>query len=314
MSRLSLVLVLALPAALGAAEPPLIEARLADGSAVKLLLLTDSIDVSTKFGKLTIPVQDLRRIEFGLRYPDGVYQRIVEAVGRLGHSDFKTREAAQAELMGYRELAYPLIVTATRSSSAEAARRARLILDSLREKIPEERLLLKPFDSIQTGEFPIHGRIETASFKARSSIFGETVLKLADLRALRSLSSQSEVRLTIEAARHGMPQEQWLETEIEVAGMPLEIRADGRVDLYPFGGERGMYIASPDGSRPGGQPTLFPSGALLGKIGPTGRPFLIGKKYDAAPVGEGKLFLRIESSPWRVVPTGHYSVTINGGR
>src|SRR5207253_3152329 len=107
--------------------------------------------------------------------------------------------------------------------------------------------------------------------------------------SIRSLASAGETQLTLDAARHGIAQENWFETDVEVIGQTLEIVADGRVDLYPFGGERGMYIATPDGARPGGQPTPHPSGALLAKVGPNGRTFLVGRRFDGALPGEGKL-------------------------
>src|SRR5262245_1927840 len=100
-----------------AVDPNLVEVRFADGSAVKMILLHESLDVTTRFGKLSVPVRDLRSIEFGLRYPDGVQQKIQDAIGLLNNPDFKKREAAQAELIGYRELAYPLVAQATKSTS-----------------------------------------------------------------------------------------------------------------------------------------------------------------------------------------------------
>src|SRR4051794_1367538 len=44
-----------------------IEVRFADESHVKMTLETTSIDVVTRYGKLTVPTSDIRRIEFGDR-------------------------------------------------------------------------------------------------------------------------------------------------------------------------------------------------------------------------------------------------------
>jgi hypothetical protein len=292
----------------------LVEVRTADGSAVKVTLLVETIDVQTRFGRLTVPIRHLRRIDFGLRYPDGLREKIEEAIGQLGHSDFRRREAAQAELLLYPELAYPLVAMAANSGNAEAVRRSRAILEEIRNRVPGEKLDFRPFDSVQTTEFPIVGVVELAGWKARSSIFGETTLKLADLRQLRALSTSGDSELVIDAARHGLPQEHWLETNIEVIGNMLEIRAEGKVDLYPLGGERGMYMATPDGARPGGRPTRYPSGALLGKVGASGKTFLVGSHYQGIPDGEGKLFLKIEASPWGTIPSGSYTVKITLGK
>src|SRR5262249_48382701 len=147
------------------------ELRFADGSAVRMTMLEPSLNVTTRFGKLTVPWSEVRRIEFGLRYPDGVLNKIETAVTQLGSPDFKTREAAQAELLRQGELAYPHVVRAGRDGTPEVMKRARAIAEQMREKIPEEKLHIKPFDSIQTSDFPITGRIEATVFRARSPVF-----------------------------------------------------------------------------------------------------------------------------------------------
>ena len=297
-----------------AAEPIYFEVIFADGSAVKMELLHEVLDVATRFGKLTVPVRDLRRIDFGLRYPDGVYQRIQDAIGMLSNPDFKKREAAQGELLEFRELAYPLVAHALKTAGPEAAKRCRVIIEELRGRIPEEKLNLKAHDTIRTSDFPINGRLEMTGLKARNPLFGDATLKLSEVRSIRSLFLGAETQLSLDAARYGLPQDVWFETDVETTGQALEITAEGRVDLYPLGGERGMYVATPDGVRPGGQATAHPSGALLGRVGAGGRPFVIGKKFEGVLPGEGKLYLRIEASPWRVAPTGEYTVKITAGK
>ena len=75
-------------------EPEVYEVRLTDGSMVKMRLLTEEIEVATRYGNLKVPLADVRRIDVGFRYPDGVEKRIEDAVARLGSGDFKVREAA----------------------------------------------------------------------------------------------------------------------------------------------------------------------------------------------------------------------------
>ena len=131
--RLPLLLVALLPLVPSAAQEKAapspaagshyVEVHFNDGSIVKMILLHDTLDVATRFGKLSVPLDDLHRIDFGLRYPAGVQQKIQDAIGLLGNPDFKKREAAQAELVGYRELALPLVEQALRTANPEAARR-----------------------------------------------------------------------------------------------------------------------------------------------------------------------------------------------
>src|SRR4051794_24432051 len=74
-----------------APEAPLLEVRLSDNSAVRMTLLDEKIDIQTRYGKLTVPAGDVRRIEFGLRFPPGVARKIDAAIANLGSSDFKER-------------------------------------------------------------------------------------------------------------------------------------------------------------------------------------------------------------------------------
>jgi hypothetical protein len=53
------------------------------------------------------------------------------------------------------------------------------------------------------------------------------------------------------------------------------------------------------------------SASLLGRIGETGTPFLIGEHYEGTPGQEGRLFLHIVPSPWNNASTGSYAVKIS---
>jgi len=67
------------------------------------------------------------------------------------------------------------------------------------------------------------------------------------------------------------------------------IVADGRVDLYPFGGER-RYISTPDGIRPGARRHSSVR-ALLRARGECAT-FVVGKKLRGrVAAGRGKLYL-----------------------
>src|SRR5689334_6146502 len=69
----------------------MVEVRFADDSTVKMSLQHSSIEVATRYGKLSVPVTEIRRIEFGLRIPDETAKRIATAVSQLGAPDFKQR-------------------------------------------------------------------------------------------------------------------------------------------------------------------------------------------------------------------------------
>lgn len=295
-------------------DPNAIEVRYADGSVVKMVLLRDHIDVQTRFGKLSVPTDEIRRIEFGLRLPEDMARRIDNAVGKLGSMDFKEREAAHAELLRLRELAFPAVQRAARSGDQEIARRAREVLKELRDKIPADKLRLREHDFLQTSEFPIVGQIQADSLKARTAYFGDVQLQLSEMRTMRWLAHGSEIEVVVDASKYGLVQETWLDTGIEVeAEMGLGITAGGTVDLYPIGAEIGRYLVDPAGSMQWSQGRAgpYPNGALLGRVGETGKVFLVGTKYEGAATESGKLYFRVVASPWQNAPSGEYKVKIS---
>ena len=80
MNRSIALIMLACSPSLFAAEPPKaapaeglrFEGKFADGSFVVLQLMDEVLIVSTKYGKLTVPMAEVKRIEFGFRYPEGL--------------------------------------------------------------------------------------------------------------------------------------------------------------------------------------------------------------------------------------------------
>ena len=59
------------PAASKESSPKIAEVRFGDGSVVRMTLLQDQLEVMTRYGKLSIPITEIRRVEFGLHIPDG---------------------------------------------------------------------------------------------------------------------------------------------------------------------------------------------------------------------------------------------------
>src|ERR1700685_2669689 len=67
----------------------LAEVRLGDGSLVRIAILQEKLDVMTRFGKLSIPFTDIRRIDFGVHLADGVSAKIDNAIKQLGSDAFR---------------------------------------------------------------------------------------------------------------------------------------------------------------------------------------------------------------------------------
>lgn len=167
----------------------IVEVQCIDGSTLKLTVLDEHIELNTDYGKLLIPVRDIERIEAAFRIPEEVARRIETAIVDLGKDDFHRREAASSELRELGERAYPALARASKSRDPEVARRARELLEKIRDEVPEEQLQFRSYDVVYTAKSKNTGRITAATLKVLTSQFGEQQLKLADVRQLRSPSA-----------------------------------------------------------------------------------------------------------------------------
>jgi hypothetical protein len=290
------------------------EVRFADGSNVRVLILQQSLDIVTKYGKLTIPASEIRRIEFGLHLTAENEKKIAEAIRQLGSDTFSQRDAASKELLALGALAYPAVKAAAKNTDAEVAQRTQALLKLMREKIPPRQLALKDYDLIQTVEFPVTGRIASATIKARTAYFGDLDLKVTELRGIRWQGSNDEVEVVVDAAKYANPNDnQWLDTGVTLEpDTAVEITATGQVNLRPAGG--GRFVTGPAGTNQFGQQGQFPCGALLGRVGESGTVFVIGDRLQNTSSHEGKLYLQIAPNPWNDQSSGTYKVKIATGR
>jgi hypothetical protein len=263
----------------------------------------------TKYGKLTIPFEEIRRIDFGLHLPPGADAKIDASIRQLGSAAFKEREEAVKTLVYYGPMAMPFVQKAVRSPELEVAHRAAHVAKRISDKHPPEMLRIKEEDSIQTLEFPVAGRITTETIKVHSAHFGELTLKLCDLRTLFVRGGNTESEWVVDAAKHGSATDQWLDTGLLVdPSQRIVLTSEGQIDLWPQG--PGQYMTNPKGYTAAGKGGTFMAGALVAKIGEHGKAFLVGERYEGTPTEEGRLFLHIVPSPWNNASSGTYRVRL----
>jgi hypothetical protein len=314
----TLALSLSLPTLAAAQEPAaakespakIAEVRFGDGSVVRMSILQDTLDVMTKYGKLTIPVTEIRRIEFGLHTPGKLGDEITNSIKLLGSEVYRDRDDATRGLLQAGHWACPALQKAAKSGDAEIAQRATQILKQIGDKCSPELLKLKEDDVIHTNEFTVVGRIAAPTIKAQSPHFGDVALKLSDLRAMHVRQQCNNGELVVDAAKYGCEPGQWLDTGVLVdPSMKLMVVVHGQVDLWPQ--TPGQYVAGPKGYNAVGKGGPYMAGSLIGRVGENGKPFLIGDRYET-PVGdEGKLYLHIVPSPWNSPSVGSYHVRIH---
>jgi hypothetical protein len=239
-------------------EAALIEVRFTDNSTMKLALREERIEVATRYGKLVVPVAEIQRIEFGTRLREEDGQKIETAINNLGSAQYKTREAAQADLIAYREKAYSALLRATKHKDPEVIRRAEELLTQLRQTVPEDQLEIREFDVVSTDEMRMTGRIGGETFKVHTSQFGEQPLKLADIRGMRSLS---QIAADTEFDPKNVIADPGSLSQYQgQIGKVLYVRVTGGVN--PNMARQGFAV--PGGPVPGGAP---PGAILLGGMG-----------------------------------------------
>ena len=290
-------------------RPTVAEVRFNDGSIVRMTLLQSDLEVATKYGKLQIPLAEIRRVEFGLHVPPDVNQQINQSIKRLASDVYKERDCASKELMQVGHFAFPSLQKAARSGDQEVAYRAVSLIKQISERTAPELLRLRKEDVIHTSEFTVIGRISSQSIKAHSTHFGDVNLKLSELRTMHLRQQGGKQELIVDASKHGSALDQWCDTGVIVdAGQRMVITSEGQVDLWPQG--PGQYVALPKGYNTAGKGGQYLAGALIGRVGESGKTFLIGERYEGSASDEGKLYLQIVPSPWNNASTGQYRVRL----
>jgi hypothetical protein len=172
--------------------PGSVEVRFTDGSKLRLIVRDERLPLESPYGKLSIPIADIRHIDFATRTSEDVARRIEAAISDLANPDFKVREAATNALLALGIKAYAALLKASKHPDAEVVRRAEELLARVRESVPEEQLLVREHDVVVTEHSKISGRIDMKVFQVTTPQFGDVQLKLADALSLHSLAALPE--------------------------------------------------------------------------------------------------------------------------
>jgi hypothetical protein len=305
--------------------PPIpgdVEVHFFNGSKIRMLIQSELLEVSTLYGKLAVPIKDIRAVEFGIHFPEGVEAKIDGAVKALNSNDYRIREQATKTLQDLAPYSYPAILNASRAKELESASRAKDIVTKIRVKHPPKDLKAMVEDKVVTNTFTIMGRI-TSTIKAKEELFGERDLPMAKMRSFRAMGGASpDVDVGVDASKYANAG-QWMDTNYLVDGRStIVITARGMIDVWPQQG--GNFMSGPNGfnatrngmpfigagKRIGGVNGNQHCGMLLGKIGESGEIFTVGERYEGSPEIEGNLFLHIGPSQWNVQSVGTYEVKI----
>jgi hypothetical protein len=175
-----------LPSEVSDAETEMVDVEFSRQGGMRMVLRDKSLDLDTPYGKLTIPVKEILRIEFATRFTESEAKTIEDAIAKLGSNEFSVRDAAMHRLTSFGERAYSALVKASKDSDPEVARRAKAAMEKLQQTISAERLAGREFDIVETSHSKIAGTLRATSIAVETAEFGMQELRLADLRSLRS--------------------------------------------------------------------------------------------------------------------------------
>src|SRR5688572_10255785 len=136
-----------------------------DQSVLKLVLADERIEIVTPHGKLQVPTDEIRRIEFAQRLPTETAQRIDELMKQLADSSREVHEGAAAELLVVGAPAWLTLCKAAKSGQVDLAPRAAAIVKKLKPKLTKEQLAAREDDLIETEDTKIAGRISLPQIK-----------------------------------------------------------------------------------------------------------------------------------------------------
>lgn len=206
------------------------EARLTDGSVLKLAVLDSHVRLKTAYGELRIPASAIRRIDFATRLGDEQTRAIAQAIGELGHDDYDMRERASEKLGQFGAAAYPALLKAADADDLEVVHRAEKLLASIRELLPAEQFEVRTDDVVHTGKSKIAGQIDAAALLVETEAFGKQELKLTSLRSLRQTAVGDS---NIKAA---LPDPGTLSNYQGQPGQQFQFRVTGGAVAVQFGG------------------------------------------------------------------------------
>jgi hypothetical protein len=274
-----------------------------EGSVVTGKLSTDTVTVETAFGKLEVPVANIVSFTPGLDSHPEEGKRIGRLIQQLGSNAAAERDAAQRALSDMGKSIQPELARYASDEDAERRNRIQKILAELEETEDDddlEPMAAKPWlaqDSLETSLFTVVGKISPQTFELQTQ-FGPLKVAIGDIRrGERELDLKPEMKKQLAVTGENLIQLSLQTSGVRIGrGDKVQITADGRLTMTPWGNNT---FSTPDGSEQFQWyiPNQIPGGALVARIGTTGKLFKIGSKHTFTSTRPGVLYFGIAMSP-----------------
>jgi hypothetical protein len=301
--------------------PRALRLHLMEGSVVSGKLSIDVITVETPFGKLDVPVANIVSFTPGLDSHPEERKRIGRLIQQLGSNAAAEREAAQRALTDLGAQVQTELHRFTADEDVERKTRVQKILAELEEAEGDdgdgESAAARPWvaqDTVETNLFTVVGRISPQMFTVETQ-FGPLQVSIRDIRRGERESDQKpEIRKTISVTGANLVQLNMLSSGVRInRGDKVSLTADGKLMMSPWGNNA---FSGPEGSEQFQWyiPNQIPGGALVARIGASGKFFKVGSKNSFTATRSGVLQLGIAMNPQFATADytypGEYSVKV----
>ena len=162
------------------------EVLFTDNSTLKVALLDEQLQLQTPHGDLSIPVKDIRKIEFGVRLSPDEQRTFDAALAAIGSKEAKVREEGKTQLKTLGGKIAPFLKSALRKADAESRPHLEMVYEAMAGDREARKNAPRDTDTITTDESQFSGRIAATQLRIRTFQFGELKLRVTDARTLQS--------------------------------------------------------------------------------------------------------------------------------
>ncbi len=178
------------------------EVLFTDNSTLKISLLDEQLQLQTPHGELSIPVKDIRKIEFGVRLSADEQRMFDSALSSVSSKEAKAREEGKTQLKTLGGKIAPFLKSALRKADTESRPHLEMVYEAVAGDREARKYAPRDTDTITTDESQFSGRITASQLRIRTFQFGELKLRVTDARTLQSggISAADDKFELVEAA------------------------------------------------------------------------------------------------------------------
>lgn len=272
-------------------DPLLVRCAMADGAIVIGKLATGAIEVDTKFGRLSVPIEKLVSIRPGLESRPVQRDKVKAWLAQLGSEDAGQRRAAATELAKIGLALRPTLSEAAKTAADPAKAELVALINRISEEAGEDgndAMTATTLDIIRTAGFDMTGRVVPQTFTVATDL-GTFTLPLAAIISLeREAVRNTDRRADLKVTGENFTSRAFLDAGLHLEkGDKVTIKASGAIDFNRLGSNARIV---PDGLANYGWyiSGKIASGALCYRIG-GGELLRAGSSVTFTAATSGKL-------------------------